>query len=275
MSRTFKLRRRGFTLVELLVVIGVVATLIAILMPSLIKARESANRIKCLSNLRQIGNGLLLYTLSNQGWMPPAINIVYNYADPNASPPTMWGAPNGTRNFLRAALSNSTGAFACPSIMLELDGVVPAQGYAPTNISDTNYIANGVVLARRLSTIPRSAEIIVMSESFARSNAVFNRPFIWKPGDFYGINYYDIAPDGVACQQWHDYNVATGIERLLSAHDRGSNLAFADGHGEYRRYSTLRSGDFGLTPDQPYSTTNSQAPDPANDPFGNPYHVAF
>jgi prepilin-type N-terminal cleavage/methylation domain-containing protein/prepilin-type processing-associated H-X9-DG protein len=63
-------RRVGFTLVELLVVIGIIALLISILLPSLNRARETANRIKCASNLRQFGQSLLLYAGENKGRYP-------------------------------------------------------------------------------------------------------------------------------------------------------------------------------------------------------------
>src|SRR5579859_1560042 len=63
-------RRRAFTLVELLVVTGIIVLLIAILLPVLSSARESARRAKCASNLRQIGQSLTAYATANDGSFP-------------------------------------------------------------------------------------------------------------------------------------------------------------------------------------------------------------
>jgi len=93
-------RSRGFTLVELLVVIGIIALLISILLPSLNRARQAANAVDCKARMRTIGQAVHMYAAQYKGVLPPTNTVM----------PNPFGSTPATRNkFLANILSQVLG----------------------------------------------------------------------------------------------------------------------------------------------------------------------
>jgi prepilin-type N-terminal cleavage/methylation domain-containing protein len=120
-------RKSAFTLVELLVVIGIIALLIAFLMPSLTKARDHATRVACASNLRQTYMAVVMYANDYRGWIPfpcaGAAGVGNNIVAGYGSDFRVWNPDNTTfsyylvnfRDGLYPRYTTSTRIWLCPA----------------------------------------------------------------------------------------------------------------------------------------------------------------
>jgi prepilin-type N-terminal cleavage/methylation domain-containing protein len=167
--------KRGFTLIELLVVNAIIAILASILFPVFARARENARRSACMSNLKQMGLGLMQYTQDYDETMPPqnygtnATNSPkwMDMIEPYVKSTQLFTCPNkdsATQNELvlappagnRASGSTRFGTYACNSSYYS--------GLAATGVPATAPIAFGK--GQKLAAITRVAETIAVTEMY-------------------------------------------------------------------------------------------------------------
>lgn len=262
-SAAFTNALRAFTLIELLVVIAIIAILAAILFPVFAQAREKARQTACLSNMKQVGMGLMMYTQDFDETLPG--NSEQATAE-NSSTLGFLVAPNGSdRNRLNIVPRDlqpyvkNIHVFHCPSVPDRTN----APGYAnpAPNGANSSYLYNGIVMWRALNVIPNPADTIFLHEHDMNMCYVQEVPCL---PNF--VTNIAARPN----QTFIRYNWG-GWDNV---HNRGGNYVFCDGHVKWQKKSGTRFAQFGAetgTGAEQVSPTRTLADDGPN---GNAAAVA-
>jgi prepilin-type N-terminal cleavage/methylation domain-containing protein/prepilin-type processing-associated H-X9-DG protein len=258
-------RRHGFTLVELLVVIGIIAVLIAILLPTLGRARESGRRVACQSNLRQIAMGALMYEQQWKTLPGPAIPCILDYDVVNGNPSPLdldsanagaWKArqwTNADGGFLKF-VGNSKTVFHCPSSAELRTGAVAVKGTYKGQALGYCYKVNN-----QLDTDP---PFFFGSHSFSTYGP--NGP---NPQPAY------LLPKKLAAVKAAGNNDGTGSYRSWSKNARNHTLIWMISDVDGRNFATNISASMGFVDDTLYPVSSIDPLDPGLDkrPF-QPIH---
>jgi prepilin-type processing-associated H-X9-DG protein/prepilin-type N-terminal cleavage/methylation domain-containing protein len=238
LSNTRRRKRAAFTLVELLVVLGIIGLLVAILLPSLIKARRQALRVACQSNLRQLGTALLAYAHENRGWFPGASSSLQEQDED-----WVYWQPTRERKQSRlwAHLGGSSEVLVCPMGVLDRSGR-PAPHYPfsySVNILFTPLIRPGSIPSLqhrgcKLSQVVRPSQkmLAVEEDSATINDGSWNRE---DPGPNGPPAYVSIRHDGNGREYSvpQDWTYDPEDSRIVPRYRGRGNIAYADGHVEF------------------------------------------
>jgi len=230
---------RGFTLVELLVVIGIIALLIAILMPALGAARSQANTIRCAANLHDIGRAMQMYANDFKGKIPRG----YHYGGWYQSGHILWAEAisryvnhpievadlSPARDAVLAQRFREVAIYQCPSF--------------PNDRQPLDYVSNsweggggndGAAIV--VTKIRRSSEVVFLTEgNNNRLTEVFVYHDVWDPSHLptVGRPTFRNMPDA----------------RVLNdqRHRGRINLLYLDGHAGTKMYRDVGRADFDFT----------------------------
>jgi len=210
------IRKRGFTLIELLVVIAIIAILAAILFPVFARARENARRTSCLSNLKQIGLGVMQYVQD------------YDETYPIQGQGVTWGSfSQGTNQGWSVIIQpyvKSTQALQCPSETTEMQTDPADYGYTDFGLNavmggmSPNEAGGETTSSSTTDLLPRKAALLTFS-----SNTIM---------------LVEVSASRSA-EGSSGGNTAPGTPALLPQnrasyrHMDGSNFLFADGHAKW------------------------------------------
>ena len=257
--------KRGFTLIELLVVISIIALLLSVLSPSLRRARESARKVVCSSNNKQIGTAMEMYIMEYNNYYPPhrvlvggsvlpgqgrisLLERVAAYLDQNGKERRTITDP------WNPGVSRTVDywpAFICPSDRNPFLGINYAssygintgyvkvtydQGWGLNYLDGRNEFINNLPRSRRSTEIRRPGQVIVSGDAWwdyiMRHGSAAESLSVWGLSHRHGRG---VAP-------WDVYQIQSAPtqlsheEQLTVYTGSGVNTLWADGHVEYREF---------------------------------------
>jgi prepilin-type N-terminal cleavage/methylation domain-containing protein/prepilin-type processing-associated H-X9-DG protein len=239
-------RRIGFTLVELLVVIGIVALLISMLLPALNKARQASQTVQCASNMRQIWLATTMYMSANDAALPTCVRAYHNlYLLP--------GGPDGTyddrpQDFWPAVLRDNKYLVKNPaglvcSVSRDVKSTLgdwdAANKFWPHRMASDVYsmlavfgepghptVKNNAAIYMQRTTRIRNPDLVMLAEK--HKNTAYNQP---------GLDMVDSA--GIYHQiQWYTSQLNKG-QRM--SHGKVNNYVFLDGSVRPMSFFEMRS----------------------------------
>ncbi|MCD6361536.1 MAG: DUF1559 domain-containing protein [Armatimonadetes bacterium] len=208
--------RRGFTLIELLVVIAIIAILAAILFPVFAKAREKARQSSCLSNIKQLSLGMLMYMSDYDGRFPRGDSYAWGDGHYPSQPYGAWA--DQVQPYIK-----NVQIYVCPSDS-SADCISAANAGSHTYGSDylagsypnqkLSYGYNYSLYGHTDAEMPRPAELAVLAD-------MVERPYFYSDGPA-------LPSGGHAISRAHSDRVGRA-----GRHNDGVNIGFADGHAKW------------------------------------------
>ncbi len=232
--------RSGFTLIELLVVIAIIAILAAILFPVFARARENARRASCMSNLKQIGLGMLQYTQDYDEKYPTALGGMGYSAPASWTPQNVAGMPGAA--FI---VADDSGAASnnghCVTWMDEIFPYVkslqifvcPSQGYYQAN-GGTGY--SGYGYSGAINGVLRAA----YAGGSANEITAASLSEVKRPSE--NVMLLDASAPFAVVRSYQDQTALaktnTAYKQIFMPHLDGGNIAYADGHVKWAQYTS-------------------------------------
>jgi prepilin-type N-terminal cleavage/methylation domain-containing protein/prepilin-type processing-associated H-X9-DG protein len=261
---------RAFTLIELLVVIAIIAILAAILFPVFAQAREKARGASCLSNLKQIGTAMIMYT---QDYDENFVHYTeYCNRIPNPLKPNDPNHPNGVWQMWQAALDpylKNWQVYTCPSDTYSsskdpfvnfydlsygynygyLSELIVQGGAVAPATADPGCGASQWFQAHSQAFVQQPASIVMVADAGGKFfdsgggstlGSMVNPPDAWPSSEYF---YGPVQVGwGLNCQDYFQGSKWGDTDGFAWRHTNGGNVAMVDGHAKFYQVGALASG---------------------------------